>query len=100
MLSSIIDQAPSRGDHVLLHDPKDDYTASLSPRDIVLLGPWDARAAMWDVSADMDSPPTRKSLHASLSAMAVAAGITHFLWLRAIVARCPGVLTRPVRKRD
>jgi len=56
LLFSIIQQVRARGDKVLLHDPKGDYTSKLPPADVVLLGPWDARAQLWDVSKDMDSP--------------------------------------------
>lgn len=56
LLSSIINQVRARGDKLLIHDPKGDYTAKLPPADVVLLGPWDSRAAIWDVSQDMDSP--------------------------------------------
>ena len=44
------------GDRVLVHDPKGDYTAALyDPATCVLLGPWDARAAIWSPE-DIDSP--------------------------------------------
>ncbi|THD11053.1 type IV secretion system DNA-binding domain-containing protein [Metallibacterium scheffleri] len=44
------------GDRVLVHDPKGDYTAQLfDPATCVLLGPWDARAALWSPD-DIDSP--------------------------------------------
>ncbi|MHB1991671.1 type IV secretion system DNA-binding domain-containing protein [Metallibacterium scheffleri] len=44
------------GDRVLVHDPKGDYTAALyDPETCVLLGPWDARAALWSPE-DIDSP--------------------------------------------
>ncbi len=56
-LSSIISQARERGDRLLFLDTKGDYTAKLwTENGAALLGPWDERAAIWDVSADMDSP--------------------------------------------
>ncbi len=55
-LSAAIAQALAGGDRVLLHDPKGDYTAALyDPATVVLLGPWDARAALWSPD-DIDSP--------------------------------------------
>ncbi|MDA8256696.1 MAG: type IV secretion system DNA-binding domain-containing protein [Betaproteobacteria bacterium] len=56
-LSAIISQARERGDRLLFLDTKGDYTAKLwTENGAALLGPWDERAAIWDVSADMDSP--------------------------------------------
>lgn len=55
-LSAAIAQALHGGDRVLVHDPKGDYTAALyDPATTVLLGPWDARAAIWSPE-DIDSP--------------------------------------------
>ena len=56
-LSAVIDQARQRGDRVLLHDVKGDYTAQRwTENGAALLGPWDSRAVIWDASADVDSP--------------------------------------------
>ena len=56
-LSAIISQARERGDRLLFLDTKGDYTAKLwTENGAALLGPWDDRGAIWDVSADMDSP--------------------------------------------
>ncbi len=57
LLTNIIDQVLARGDRVLIHDPKGDYTRRyFDPATSVLIGPWDARATMWDGAADIDSP--------------------------------------------
>jgi hypothetical protein len=57
LLTSLIDQALVRGDRLILHDPKGDFTARyFDPTTTVMLGPWDDRAAIWDSSTDIDSP--------------------------------------------
>ncbi|MDE3149964.1 MAG: type IV secretion system DNA-binding domain-containing protein [Acidobacteriota bacterium] len=56
-LSSVISQVRERGDRILLHDTKGDYTSLLwTENGAVLLGPWDSRSVIWDASADVDSP--------------------------------------------
>lgn len=56
-LNSIIEQALARGARIVIHDPKGDYTARYyDPQRMVLLGPWDARASMWDAAADIGTP--------------------------------------------
>lgn len=57
LLTSLIDQALERGDRVVVHDPKGDLTEKyFNPENTILLGPWDDRAPLWDVAADIDSP--------------------------------------------
>lgn len=57
LLTSMIDEALSRGDRVLIHDPKGDFTSRyFDPAHAVLLGPWDERAAVWDAASDVDTP--------------------------------------------
>lgn len=57
LLTSLIDQALARGDRVVIHDPKGDLTKKyFDPANTILLGPWDERATLWDVAADIDSP--------------------------------------------
>jgi len=57
VLRPLLDQALARGDRVLLHDSKGDFTAThYDPANTVLLGPWDARSHLWDGANDMDSP--------------------------------------------
>lgn len=56
-LTSLIDQALERGDRLLIHDPKGDYSAKyFDPATTVMLGPWDARAVMWDAATDIATP--------------------------------------------
>lgn len=57
LLTSAIDQALARGDRLIVHDPKGDFVARYyGVVNMVLLGPWDDRAATWDASADIDTP--------------------------------------------
>ncbi len=55
LLSSVLQQVLSRGDAILLHDPKGDYTTHTP--NALLLGPWDNRAAIWAVGDDINTPP-------------------------------------------
>ncbi|EQD40549.1 conjugal transfer protein TraD, partial [mine drainage metagenome] len=53
----VMDQALARGDRVVAHDAKGDITAARYDESTsVLLGPWDDRAATWDVGADFFDP--------------------------------------------
>ncbi|EQD58655.1 type IV conjugative transfer system coupling protein TraD, partial [mine drainage metagenome] len=53
----VMDQALARGDRVIAHDAKGDLTAARYDESTsVLLGPWDDRAATWDVGADFFDP--------------------------------------------
>jgi hypothetical protein len=57
ILTSLIDQALERGDRLVLHDPKGDFVRRYyDPARLVLLGPWDARAAVWDAARDLPHP--------------------------------------------
>ncbi|MBN8726423.1 MAG: type IV secretion system DNA-binding domain-containing protein [Xanthomonadales bacterium] len=57
LLTGLIDQALARGDRLVLHDPKGDYSAKYyTPESVVLLGPWDERSAMWDAASDIATP--------------------------------------------
>ncbi|NYE30637.1 hypothetical protein HDE78_003612 [Rhodanobacter sp. K2T2] len=68
LLTSIIDQAITRGDRIILHDPKGDFIERYyNAKCTVLLGPWDERAAVWDASADIDSPALADEFGASVA---------------------------------
>lgn len=68
LLTSIIEQVLERGDRLVVHDPKGDFTARyFNPESCVLLGPWDERAAIWDASADIDSPALAGEFGASVA---------------------------------
>lgn len=54
LIESIIDQLIARGDRIVLFDPKGDLVARyFDPATGVMLGAWDARAAMYDARADL-----------------------------------------------
>ncbi len=52
MLFPIIAQARRRGDRIIIHDNKGDFTRQLSG-EITLFAPWDARSWAWDIGADV-----------------------------------------------
>lgn len=76
VLNTIVEQAIARGDRVVLHDPKGDFTERYFKDDgsVVLLGPWDRRAAVWDAAADMPDPADANQFAASACGAGAAAG--------------------------
>lgn len=75
ILTSIIDQAIARGDRLIVHDPKGDFIRRYyDPHSMVLLGPWDSRAAIWDASADMATTADVEQFAASVCGAGAAAG--------------------------
>ena len=75
-----VDQALARaGSRVLLHDPKGDFTSIYyDPATTVLLGPWDARSAIWDAAADIDSAALAEEFSASICGVADSGQNKHF----------------------
>jgi len=76
----VIDQVLGRlGSRLLAHDSKGDFTTIyFDPRSAVLLGPWDARSAIWDAAADIDSPALSDEFAASICGVADAGQNAHF----------------------
>lgn len=70
LFNAMLAQILARPDRAILHDPKGDYTAALAdpaePGRVVLLGPWDARAAWWDIGADVTTPEQATQLAAQM----------------------------------
>ena len=68
LLTGLIDQAIARGDRIILHDPTGDFIERyFNSKNTILLGPWDERAALWDASADIDSPALADEFGASVA---------------------------------
>lgn len=68
------------GDRVLVHDPKGDYTAQLfDPATVVLLGPWDARAALWSPE-DIDSPALASEFADAVTGAGAAQGANRYFY--------------------
>jgi hypothetical protein len=76
VLTSLIDQAAARGDRLLLHDPKGDFVKRYYRDDgsVVLLGPWDARAAVWDAAGDLPDPADVDQFATAICGATEAAG--------------------------
>lgn len=56
VLKPIIEQAIERGDYAVIYDEKGEYTESFyHASNTLLLAPWDARSAMWDICKDVRS---------------------------------------------
>ncbi len=55
VLSAVGQATMKRGDRMLIADPKGDFLSRIGGigERVALLGPWDARAAIWDVAADI-----------------------------------------------
>lgn len=74
-LCAWIDQMIARGDRVVIHDIKGDLAARyFRPETCVMLGPWDARAAIWDAASDIDSPPRADEIAAAVCGVKSAQG--------------------------
>ena len=75
VLADALDHALARGDKVLLHDPKSELIETHYRPDgsVVILGPWDARAALWS-PADIDTPALADEFAASVCGAAEAKG--------------------------
>ena len=57
LIDSVLDQIEQRRNRKMLFDPKKDFVRTrYNPATTVLLGPWDARAVIWDAAADFDEP--------------------------------------------
>ena len=79
VLRPLLDQALARGDRVIVHDPKGDFTSeNYDPSTTVLLGPWDARAHLWDGAGDMDSPALVDEFAAAICGVAAAGEHKYF----------------------
>ena len=52
----LVKQAIERGDYALIYDEKGEYTQSFFNKNTtILLAPWDARSASWDISSDIQN---------------------------------------------
>lgn len=52
MLFPVINEVRRRGDRMLIHDNKGDFTSQV-PGEITLFAPWDKRSYAWDIGADV-----------------------------------------------
>ena len=75
LLADALDHSLARGDKVLSHDPKAEVVATHYRDDgsVVILGPWDSRAAVWS-PADIDSPALADEFASSICGAADAKG--------------------------
>ncbi|PTB86868.1 hypothetical protein C9940_00620 [Pseudidiomarina aestuarii] len=63
LIRPLIDAARLRGDKCLIFDNKSDYTSScVGAKQIILLAPWDARGAAWDIAADIQNRADAEAL--------------------------------------
>lgn len=57
VLDALERQIVYRGDRMIVHDIKGDYTAAhYDPATCIMLGPWDARATLWSGTHDIATP--------------------------------------------
>lgn len=96
-LEGLIDQLLARGDRAIVHDLKGDLVARyFQPATGVLLGPWDARAALWDAAADIDSPARADEFAAAVCGVRVAAGADAH-WVRSAANVLRGLIKSYMR---
>ena len=59
--------AAARGDQLVIHCAKGDFTASLPfAKDMLIFAPWDSRSPAWNVSADIDTLAAARDFAAAL----------------------------------
>lgn len=57
LLDSVERQIMARGDRMIVHDIKGDFTKyHYNPKTCVMLGPWDTRGVLWDATRDIATP--------------------------------------------
>lgn len=75
VVTSVCDALRTRGDRLLIFDPKGDFVERyFDPETCVLLGPWDERAAIWDAASDISSEPLANEFASALCGDSAAAG--------------------------
>lgn len=53
--------AQERGDRMIVHDTKGDFTSNL-PGDPIIIAPWDTRSMAWDIAADCQTKQDAREL--------------------------------------
>jgi type IV secretory pathway TraG/TraD family ATPase VirD4 len=92
LIESIIDQLLARGDRVALFDPKGDLVARyFNPATGVMLGTWDARAAVWNARADLGNTNAVDEFAASVLGVHEATGESKE-WRQAAAALLGGII--------
>ncbi|AUZ85144.1 type IV secretion system DNA-binding domain-containing protein [Methylophaga nitratireducenticrescens] len=67
LIRPLIDAARERGDRCLIFDNKSDYTSTaVRVKNIILIAPWDARGAAWDIAADVQNRADAEAFSDSL----------------------------------
>lgn len=64
ILLPLLQQVFEQNRKALIYDVKGDFTGYFP--DAILISPWDARSACWDIAADIDTPSAAATLAASL----------------------------------
>lgn len=61
IINNLLLQLIERGDKAIIHDPKGDFSRWLPIGQTLMLGPWDDRAAMWDIAKDINNPESART---------------------------------------
>jgi hypothetical protein len=81
LINNLLLQILDRGDRAVIHDPKGEFAAWLPQEGTVLLGPWDARAMLWDIAADISNPESARTFMEALMMAGMAdAGQNRFFY--------------------
>jgi len=79
LLSAAARQVLERGDRLLIHDPKGDFLDWLWTPEVVVLGPWDARAVPWDITTDINTPERALSFASAIFSQTDAGANQYFV---------------------
>jgi len=100
--NSIGDQVLEREGRLILFDIKNDLVKRyFDPKTCVLVGPWDARAAVWDAPADFDDPTAvTEFANAIMEVEAAKRGKSDPHWVEGAAAVLAGVMRSYMRGRQ
>lgn len=99
LYSGIVDQVLAQGGRIVIHDIKGDLIRRYyDPKTVMIAGPWDARAFVWDAPADFADPTAvTEFATAVMEVTAVKQGGKDAHWVEGAAAVLAGVIRSYLR---